>query len=132
MLPTILAAFVGCSTMLMLSVVRWIKRDPAARYYTVAWVFMLFGGIVLALSKFTVLPRNLITENATQVGSALGVILLSVALADRIKPGKETGLRRSAAPAGRGAKSPHGPGRLIARPAGSQHHAGTAGTGAHP
>ena len=35
-LPTILAAFVGCSTMLMLSVVRWIKRDPAARYYTVA------------------------------------------------------------------------------------------------
>ncbi|ERP91661.1 diguanylate cyclase [Marinobacter sp. ES-1] len=88
-LPTILAAFVGCSTMLMLSVVRWIKRDPAARYYTVAWVFMLFGGIVLALSKFTVLPRNLITENATQVGSALGVILLSVALADRINREKK-------------------------------------------
>src|SRR5690554_3292090 len=92
-LPTILAAFVGCSTMLMLSVVRWIKRDPAARYYTVAWVFMLFGGIVLALSKFTVLPRNLITENATQVGSALGVILLSIALADRI-----TGRRNGPSP----------------------------------
>ena len=88
-LPTILAAFVGCSTMLMLSVVRWIKRDPAARYYTVAWVFMLFGVIVLALSKFTVLPRNLITENATQVGSALGVILLSIALADRINREKK-------------------------------------------
>ena len=57
-LPTILVAFVGCSTMLMLSVVRWLKRDPAARYYTVAWVFMLFGGIVLALSKFTMLPRG--------------------------------------------------------------------------
>src|SRR5690554_7945410 len=50
---------------------------------------MLFGGIVLALSKFTVLPRNLITENATQVGSALGVILLSVALADRINREKK-------------------------------------------
>lgn len=83
-LPTILVAFVGCTTMLTLSILRWYKRDPAARYYTLAWVFMLFGGIVLALSKFTVLPRNLLTENATQVGSALGVILLSLALADRL------------------------------------------------
>ncbi|MEX2475699.1 7TM diverse intracellular signaling domain-containing protein [Marinobacter sp.] len=83
-LPTILLGAIGCTTMLVLSVVRWIKKDPAARYYTLAWVFMLFGGIVLALSKFTVLPRNLLTENATQVGSALGVILLSIALADRL------------------------------------------------
>lgn len=88
-LPTILVAFVGCSTMLMLSVVRWIRQDPAARYYTVAWVFMLFGGIVLAMSKFTMLPRNLLTENATQVGSALGVILLSIALADRLNREKK-------------------------------------------
>ena len=51
--------------------------------------FMLFGGIVLALSKFTMLPRNLFTENATQVGSALGVILLSVALADRLNREKK-------------------------------------------
>lgn len=83
-LPTILLASVGCFAMLMLSIVRWLKRDPAARFYTMAWVFMLSGGIVLALSKFTVLPRNLLTENATQVGSALGVILLSIALADRL------------------------------------------------
>ncbi|HLT13072.1 MAG TPA: 7TM diverse intracellular signaling domain-containing protein [Marinobacter sp.] len=88
-LPSILVAFVGCSTMLLLSVVRWIKKDPAARYYTVAWVFMLFGGIVMALSKFTVLPRNLLTENAIQVGSALGVILLSIALADRLNREKK-------------------------------------------
>ncbi|MCM0611378.1 diguanylate cyclase [Marinobacter sediminum] len=83
-LPTILIGATGCSTMLVLSIVRWVRKDPAARYYTFAWVFMLFGGIVLALSKFTMLPRNLLTENATQVGSALGVILLSIALADRL------------------------------------------------
>lgn len=89
-LPTIVLAFIGCSMMLLLSVVRWFKRDVAARYYTVAWVCMLFGGIVLALSKFTVLPRNLLTENATQVGSAVGVILLSIALADRLNKEKKT------------------------------------------
>lgn len=88
-LPTILLGAIGCTTMLILSVVRWIKKDAAARYYTLAWVFMLFGGIVLALSKFTMLPRNLLTENATQVGSALGVILLSVALADRLNREKK-------------------------------------------
>lgn len=87
-LPTILIAFLGCSVMLVIGVVRWWKRDPAARYYAVAWFFMLSGGIVLALSKFTFLPRNLLTENATQVGSAIGVILLSVALADRLNQEK--------------------------------------------
>ncbi|MDK8464870.1 diguanylate cyclase [Marinobacter sp. SS13-12] len=88
-LPTILVAFLGCTGMLILSIVRWLKKDPAARYYALAWVFMLFGGIVLALSKFTMLPRNLLTENATQVGSAIGVILLSVALADRLNKEKK-------------------------------------------
>lgn len=88
-LPTIVLAVIGCTTMLALSIIRWVKKDPAARYYTFAWVFMLFGGIVLAMSKFTMLPRNLLTENATQVGSALGVILLSIALADRLNKDKK-------------------------------------------
>lgn len=88
-LPTILLAVIGCSTLLILSIVRWVKKDPAARYYTFAWVFMLFGGIVLAMSKFTMLPRNLLTENATQIGSALGVTLLSIALADRLNKDKK-------------------------------------------
>ncbi|MCA1780269.1 MAG: diguanylate cyclase [Xanthomonadaceae bacterium] len=87
-LATILVAFFGCSVMLIIGVVRWIKQDPAARYYTVAWVFMLFGGILMAFSKFTLLPRNFLTENATQIGSAIGVILLSVALADRLNQEK--------------------------------------------
>lgn len=89
-LPTILVAFLGCTTMLAMSIVRWLKNDPAARYYALAWVFMLSGGIVLALSKFSMLPRNLWTENATQVGSAIGVILLSMALADRLNREKKS------------------------------------------
>lgn len=88
-LPTIIVAVIGCSTLLVLSIVRWVKKDPAARYYTFAWVFLLFGGIVLAMNKFTMLPRNLLTENATQVGSALGVILLSIAMADRLNKDKK-------------------------------------------
>src|SRR5690606_10586279 len=81
-------AVLCCSAMLAMGIIRWVKGDVAARYYTAAWVFVLSGGIILALSKFTVLPRNLLTENAAQVGSALGVILLSMALADRLNKEK--------------------------------------------
>lgn len=87
--PTIILAALGCTGMVVLGVVRWLKNDPAARYFGVAWFFMLFGGVVLALNKFTVLPQNVFTENATQVGSALGVILLSIALADRLNKEKK-------------------------------------------
>ncbi|WP_228151113.1 sensor domain-containing diguanylate cyclase [Tamilnaduibacter salinus] len=87
--PTIVIAAVGCTGVIVLSIVRWLKNDPAARYYGIAWFFMLFGGIVLALNKLTILPQNYLTENATQVGSALGVILLSIALADRLNKEKQ-------------------------------------------
>src|SRR5690606_6268012 len=39
---------------------------------------------VLALTKFHILPRNLFTDSATQIGSLLEVALLSFALAERI------------------------------------------------
>lgn len=81
-------AMICCATMLTLGIIRWSKGDQTARYYTAAWVFVLSGGIVLALSKFSLLPRTLLTDNAAQVGSALAVILLSMALADRLNKEK--------------------------------------------
>ncbi|WP_111497588.1 sensor domain-containing diguanylate cyclase [Marinobacter bohaiensis] len=88
-LPSIVLAASGCAGMVLLGSIRWYEKDPAARYFGIAWFFMLFGGVVLALNKFTLLPQNVFTENATQVGSGLGVILLSIALADRINKEKK-------------------------------------------
>lgn len=62
----------------------WMKGGLSARYYTVAWSALLSGGVILALNKFDVLPKNTFTEYTTQIGSALEVILLSFALAERI------------------------------------------------
>ena len=64
--------------------IRWAEGDSSARYYTTAWFCLLIGGIILAFNKLDLLPRNFFTENATQMGSALEVILLSFALADRL------------------------------------------------
>lgn len=77
-------AVVGISVAISVGMYRWLKGDSSAKYYCISWFTLLFGGIVLALNKFDVLPRNFFTENATQLGSALEVILLSFALADRL------------------------------------------------
>lgn len=55
-----------------------------ARYYLLAWSMLLVGTAVLALNKTGFLPRNDITENAAQAGSAIEVVLMSFALAARL------------------------------------------------
>jgi diguanylate cyclase (GGDEF)-like protein len=69
-------------------VLRWTQGLNAARYFTIAWSSMLLGGAILALNKFNIIPRNTFTENAVQLGSAIEVILLSFALADRLNQEK--------------------------------------------
>lgn len=80
----IVFATVACVSILLVAIVRWRRGDVYARFYTVAWSSMLLGGVVLALSKFQLLPQNFFTEYATQIGSAVEVILLSFALVARI------------------------------------------------
>src|SRR5690606_34818561 len=62
----------------------WKRGNSLARYYTIAWSFLLVGGVILALNKFHLISQNTFTEHAAQLGSALEVILLSFALAERM------------------------------------------------
>lgn len=71
-----------------IGIIRWSEGDSAAKFYTIAWSTLLMGGMILALNKFNFIPRNGLTENATQLGSALEVVLLSLALADRLNSEK--------------------------------------------
>jgi diguanylate cyclase (GGDEF)-like protein len=75
---------VSCLFMLIVGAWRWHQGDHAARFYTLAWGFMLLGGVILALNKFQLLPQNFFTENAMQIGVAIEVFLLSIAIVDRI------------------------------------------------
>lgn len=65
-------------------IVRWFDGFYAARYYNLAWSFMLGGGLVMGLNKLGVVPRNVFTENAGQLGASLEVVLLAYALANRM------------------------------------------------
>ncbi|MFZ1987269.1 MAG: diguanylate cyclase, partial [Desulfatitalea sp.] len=78
-----LASF-ACLQGLVMGGYTWKKGEPTAKYFCIAWVAMLSGGMLLALSKFNLIPSNAFTEHATQIGSSLEVLLLSFALAERI------------------------------------------------
>ncbi len=62
----------------------WRSIGRSIQYFTLAWLFLFAGGFILAMNKFGVLPRNLFTENASLYGSAIQIILLSMALVEQL------------------------------------------------
>ena len=66
-------------------VIRSRQGSTEARYFSIAWVIFLIFSIPQALLSLSVLPTNNIVLNGLQVGSALLVILFSIALARKFK-----------------------------------------------
>ncbi|WP_275899431.1 7TM diverse intracellular signaling domain-containing protein [Bacillus piscicola] len=67
--------------------VAWLclKRGyKPARYFLVGWVVFLVGVLISSLADAGVIPITFFTKYASQMGSALEVILFSFALADKI------------------------------------------------
>jgi PAS domain S-box-containing protein len=70
---------------LMVSGVLALQRGHGgARSYLAAWALLLVGVLTLFFHNTGVLPSNGLTSNALLIGSALEMVLLSFALADRI------------------------------------------------
>lgn len=63
----------------------WYHGYKPAAHYSVAFAAVLLGTALMVLNKFGLIPRNAITENGQQIGSLLQLVLLSLALAYRIK-----------------------------------------------
>lgn len=70
-------------------IIAWFKGLRQARYFMIAWSAFLIGGIVNTLMVLGLLPNMFLTMYASQLGSALEVALLSLALADRINVMRE-------------------------------------------
>lgn len=87
---TSLASLCFSTTTLVIAIASYRQGHPGARYFVLAWSFLLAGSVMLALRNFGWIPTNFITRYGFQIGSALEMLLLSYALADRI-----TALRRA-------------------------------------
>ncbi|TDT43391.1 diguanylate cyclase [Halospina denitrificans] len=81
LIPLVVA---GCIFAFLGGIYAWGQGQATAKYFVMAWTFILAGGSILALSKGGVLPSNFFTDHAAQLGSMIEVVLLSFALAQRI------------------------------------------------
>jgi len=78
-------AGLGFAVIAVLAGIRcYLKRQPGAAYFLLAWSLLLAGAGVLAARNMGWLPTNGFTTYAMQIASALEMVLFSFALADRI------------------------------------------------
>ncbi len=61
------------------------EGGEVARWFVLAWFFFIVGGLITALRVTGLIPSTNFTQNAQQMGSVVEFILLSFALAQRIK-----------------------------------------------
>lgn len=63
----------------------WKGGNKYARLFVVAWICYLLGALLLIGRNMGLLPANLVTNNFANIGSAMEVVLLSLALADKVR-----------------------------------------------
>ena len=60
-----------------------IKRQRIAYYFLLAFTFPTVGSVMMIFRNMQFLPSNALTNNGLQIGSAMEMLLLAFALADR-------------------------------------------------
>ncbi|MDP3522370.1 MAG: diguanylate cyclase [Hydrogenophaga sp.] len=63
---------------------RALRGNFGAQYFLIAFSFVIAAGVVLALNKLGLIARTFITEHATEVGSAVEMVVLSLAIIARL------------------------------------------------
>ncbi|MEE2733588.1 MAG: diguanylate cyclase [Pseudomonadota bacterium] len=60
-------------------------KEPGSKLFLAGWVTTITGGLAYALIGWRLMPVTPLTEHAWQIGSAIEALLLSAAIADRIR-----------------------------------------------
>ncbi len=63
----------------------WRKGQSAARLFTIAWAVFIIGVVTANLRALGIIPSNFFTEYGYQIGSFIEILLLSLALGERIQ-----------------------------------------------
>lgn len=61
-----------------------IKGNRPAKIFLLAWSILLVGLVLFSLRNLNILPYNIFTNYTMQLGTAIEVLILSIALADKI------------------------------------------------
>ncbi len=71
--------------LLVVGVFAVLKGNVSARYYLLAWVFVLVGSCATGLRAFDLVPPSVWTDYGAYIGSGAEAVLLSMALAARLR-----------------------------------------------
>ncbi|MBT9303127.1 hybrid sensor histidine kinase/response regulator [Pseudomonas sp. TAE6080] len=82
-------ALIFTVTIFVAGIKAWCCGQRVARYFIIAWSAFLIGGVVNTMMVLGYLPNVFLTMYSSQIGSAIEVALLSLALADRINAMRE-------------------------------------------
>ncbi|NMX65933.1 response regulator [Pseudomonas sp. WS 5111] len=82
-------ALIFTVTIFVAGIRAWCCGQRVARYFIIAWSAFLIGGVVNTMMVLGYLPNVFLTMYSSQIGSAIEVALLSLALADRINAMRE-------------------------------------------
>jgi signal transduction histidine kinase len=74
---------------IIIGIVSWTRNYPSAKYYLLAYTFVLSSVIVYVLKDLGFLPSTSFTEYIMHFGSGIEMMLLSLGLADKYKILKE-------------------------------------------
>ena len=80
----ILLDTITISTVMVTGIVCMFYRYRPARYFVIAWLMFFLGIIIQVLRVYGLLNNEAMIINAPQIGSVFTIILLALALADRI------------------------------------------------
>jgi serine phosphatase RsbU (regulator of sigma subunit) len=72
-------------TLLSSGILCSLKGNKYARFYTLSWIFFIFGGLGNTLRNAGIAPTTFFTNHSHEIGSALEALLLSIALGDRYR-----------------------------------------------
>ena len=84
-LPLALLTVIVTVLIITMGTLGLVKGYQPARYFMIAWGMLLAGVMMYMLKVFGLLPHNVFTQNGFQVGSLLEMVLLSLALASRLR-----------------------------------------------
>lgn len=66
-----------------------LRGQHAAHYFLIAWSSLLLGALITGFTSLGFLPSSFWTHHALQLGTGLEVILISLALGDRLRRAQE-------------------------------------------
>lgn len=87
------AVLLGVAWIIVATIVMLRRGYLPARLFLIAWALFLTGTAAFTLLAFGVVPQNFWTQNGVQVGSAMELLLLSLALGKRYASLREQNIR---------------------------------------